>query len=138
MSIDARKTAAEQLAGDDSIECMLISMRAGNQGLNLTAANHVILIDPQWNPLVEHQAIGRAFRIGQLKAVFVHRLYVAGTVDDRIRALQAKKMQSVRNVMGQITPDVFQRPSEEELLQLFVSSPKRSCASELIFVLGLA
>ena len=127
MSIDARKTAAEQLAGDDSIECMLISMRAGNQGLNLTAANHVIIIDPQWNPLVESQAIGRAFRIGQLKPVFVHRLYVAGTVDEKIRELQAKKMKNVRGVMGQITPDIFERPSEEELMQLFVSCLVRSC-----------
>ena len=124
MSIEQRKEAAETLASDDSIEAMLVSTRAGNMGLNLTAANHVIIIDPQWNPLVEAQAIRRVYRIGQLKAVFVHRLYARGTVDERIKAVQEKKLQAVQNVMGDIAPDLFQRPSEEELMQLFVSFPK--------------
>jgi superfamily II DNA or RNA helicase len=69
----------------------LISLRAGGTGLNLTAADHVFLLDPWWNPAVEEQAADRAHRIGQDKPVFVHRLVAAGTVEERILALQAKK-----------------------------------------------
>ena len=69
----------------------LISLKAGGVGLNLTAADHVFLLDPWWNPAVEEQAADRAHRIGQDKPVFVHRLVAAGTVEERILALQAKK-----------------------------------------------
>ncbi len=69
----------------------LISLRAGGTGLNLTAADHVFLLDPWWNPAVEEQAADRAHRIGQDKPVFVHRLVAAGTVEERILELQAKK-----------------------------------------------
>jgi SNF2 family DNA or RNA helicase len=69
----------------------LISLKAGGTGLNLTAADHVFLLDPWWNPAVEEQAADRAHRIGQDKPVFVYRLVAAGTVEERILALQAKK-----------------------------------------------
>ena len=69
----------------------LISLRAGGTGLNLTAADHVFLLDPWWNPAVEEQAADRAHRIGQDKPVFVHRLVAAGTVEERILELQARK-----------------------------------------------
>jgi superfamily II DNA or RNA helicase len=69
----------------------LISLRAGGTGLNLTAADHVFLLDPWWNPAVEEQAADRAHRIGQDKPVFVHRIVAAGTVEERILALQEKK-----------------------------------------------
>ena len=69
----------------------LISLRAGGTGLNLTAADHVFLLDPWWNPAVEEQAADRAHRIGQDKPVFVHRLVAADTVEERILELQAKK-----------------------------------------------
>jgi SNF2 family DNA or RNA helicase len=70
---------------------MLVSLKAGGTGLNLTAADHVFLLDPWWNPAVEEQAADRAHRIGQDKPVFVHRLVAAGTVEERILELQAKK-----------------------------------------------
>ena len=69
----------------------LISLKAGGVGLTLTEADTVILYDPWWNPAVERQAMDRAHRIGQDKPVFVHRLVAAGTVEERILALQAKK-----------------------------------------------
>jgi SNF2 family DNA or RNA helicase len=69
----------------------LISLKAGGYGLNLTAADHVILLDPWWNPAVESQAIDRAHRIGQQRVVTAYRLAVRGTVEERILALQAKK-----------------------------------------------
>ncbi len=69
----------------------LISLKAGGYGLNLTAADHVILLDPWWNPAVESQAIDRAHRIGQQRIVTAYRLAMRGTVEERILALQAKK-----------------------------------------------
>jgi len=78
-----------QAAGGPPV--FLISLKAGGTGLNLTAADHVFLLDPWWNPAVEEQAADRAHRIGQDKPVFVYRLVAAGTVEERILALQAKK-----------------------------------------------
>ncbi len=70
---------------------LLISLRAGGTGLNLTAADHVFLLDPWWNPAVEDQAADRAHRIGQDQPVFVHRLVARGTVEEGILALQLRK-----------------------------------------------
>ena len=70
---------------------MLISLKAGGTGLNLTAADHVFLLDPWWNPAVEDQAADRAHRIGQERPVLVYRLVAKDTVEERILALQAKK-----------------------------------------------
>jgi SNF2 family DNA or RNA helicase len=70
---------------------MLVSLKAGGTGLNLTAADHVFLLDPWWNPAVEDQAADRVHRIGQDKPVMVHKLVAAGTVDEKILLLQASK-----------------------------------------------
>ncbi|MCH9697490.1 MAG: DEAD/DEAH box helicase [Gammaproteobacteria bacterium] len=74
-------------------EIMLISLKAGGVGLNLTAADTVIHYDPWWNPAVENQATDRAHRIGQDKAVFVYKLITENTVEDKIIALQQRKQQ---------------------------------------------
>jgi SNF2 family DNA or RNA helicase len=70
---------------------MLLSLKAGGVGLNLTAADHVFLCDPWWNPAVEEQAADRAHRIGQDKPVNVYRMVSKDTVEERILALQEKK-----------------------------------------------
>ncbi len=70
---------------------MLVSLKAGGTGLNLTAADHVFMLDPWWNPAVEDQAADRAHRIGQRRAVTVYRLVARETVEERILALQTKK-----------------------------------------------
>jgi SNF2 family DNA or RNA helicase len=70
---------------------MLISLRAGGLGLNLTAADHVFLLDPWWNPAVEEQAADRAHRLGQDRPVLVYHLVAEDTVEERILALQAHK-----------------------------------------------
>jgi SNF2 family DNA or RNA helicase len=72
-------------------DVFLISLKAGGVGLNLTAADTVIIFDPWWNPAVEQQAIDRAHRIGQDKAVFVYRLVAAGTVEEKMDELKARK-----------------------------------------------
>ena len=69
----------------------LLSLKAGGVGLTLTEADTVILYDPWWNPAVERQAMDRAHRIGQTKPVFVHRLVAAGTVEEKILDMQARK-----------------------------------------------
>ena len=73
------------------VPLFLISLKAGGVGLNLTAADTVILYDPWWNPAVEQQAVDRAYRIGQDKPVFVYKLLASGTVEDKMIDLQARK-----------------------------------------------
>jgi superfamily II DNA or RNA helicase len=70
---------------------MLVSLKAGGTGLNLTAADHVFLLDPWWNPAVEDQAADRAHRIGQDRPVMVYRLVAKDTVEERILLLQERK-----------------------------------------------
>lgn len=76
---------------DGAVPVFLVSLKAGGVGLNLTAADTVILYDPWWNPAVENQAIDRAHRIGQDKPVFVHKLVAAGTIEEKIEMLKARK-----------------------------------------------
>ena len=79
---------------------MVISVKAGGTGLNLTAASHVIHFDRWWNPAVENQATDRAFRIGQKKSVFVHKFVCQGTIEERIDALIEEKMSLAQDLVG--------------------------------------
>ncbi len=79
----------------------LISLRAGGTGLNLTAANYVVLLDPWWNPAVEAQAIDRTHRIGQDRTVIAYRLLMQGTIEERIWELQQRKAALVSDVLGE-------------------------------------
>jgi SNF2 family DNA or RNA helicase len=78
----------------------LISLKAGGTGLNLTRADTVIHYDPWWNPAAQAQASDRAYRIGQDKPVFVYDLIVAGSVEERILALQARKRELAEGVLS--------------------------------------
>ena len=69
----------------------MLSLKAGGTGLNLTAANHVVLYDRWWNPAVEDQARDRAWRIGQGRTVISHRLVCPGTIDERVEEVVAGK-----------------------------------------------
>ena len=80
---------------------MLISLKAGGTGLNLTAADHIFLLDPWWNPAVEDQAADRAHRIGQDRPVMIYRLVAADTVEERILALQARKREIADAALGE-------------------------------------
>ncbi len=79
---------------------LVLSIKAGGSGLNLTAANHVVLYDRWWNPAVEDQARDRAWRIGQQSTVMSHRLVCPGTVDERVEEIVAGK----RRVAGMVLP----------------------------------
>jgi SNF2 family DNA or RNA helicase len=86
-----RAGVVASFAAEDGPPVLLISLRAGGTGLNLTQADHVFLLDPWWNPAVEDQAADRAHRIGQTRAVLVHRLIARDTVEEGILALQERK-----------------------------------------------
>jgi superfamily II DNA or RNA helicase len=89
-----RKTPVERFQSDSSITVFLISLKAGGVGLNLTAADRVILLDDWWNPAVEDQAMGRSHRIGQKKNVLALRLVCKDTVEEKILLLQNRKRQT--------------------------------------------
>jgi superfamily II DNA or RNA helicase len=88
-----RDLVVERFQDDPKCKLFLISLKAGGQGLNLTAAEYVFLLDPWWNPAVEAQAIDRAHRIGQARRVFAYRLITRDTVEEKVLALQATKRQ---------------------------------------------
>jgi superfamily II DNA or RNA helicase len=95
-----RAKVVEQFQDEAGPPVMLLSLKAGGTGLNLTAADHVFLIDPWWNPAVEEQAADRAHRIGQDKPVLVYRLVAKDTVEERILELQAKKRSLADSALG--------------------------------------
>jgi SNF2 family DNA or RNA helicase len=86
-----RDLAVKRFQNDPKCKLFLISLKAGGQGLNLTAAEYVFLLDPWWNPAVEAQAIDRAHRIGQARRVFAYRLITRDTVEEKVLALQTTK-----------------------------------------------
>ncbi|MEO6917524.1 MAG: DEAD/DEAH box helicase [Collimonas sp.] len=83
-----------------SVPLLLISLKAGGVGLNLTAADTVIHMDPWWNPAVQEQATARAHRIGQDQTVFVYKIVVEGSIEERIVDLQARKSALAEGVLG--------------------------------------
>ncbi|MCR4298731.1 MAG: SNF2-related protein [Gallionella sp.] len=86
---------------DGEVPIFLISLKAGGVGLNLTAADTVIHYDPWWNPAVENQATDRAHRLGQTKNVFVYKLIVAGSIEEKILALQEKKAELAAGILSE-------------------------------------
>lgn len=79
---------------------LLLSLKAAGIGLNLTAADHVFIMDPWWNPAVEEQAADRSYRIGQDKPVIVHKLVTKGSVEENILKLQEKKKNLANAIIG--------------------------------------
>ncbi|CAN5725242.1 DEAD/DEAH box helicase [soil metagenome] len=86
--------------GDGTKPVLVLSLKAGGVGLNLTAANHVFHFDRWWNPAVETQATDRAYRIGQTRTVQVHKFVVAGTLEERIDQMIEQKTDLAANVIG--------------------------------------
>lgn len=86
---------------DGEVPIFLISLKAGGVGLNLTAADTVIHYDPWWNPAVENQATDRAHRLGQTRNVFVYKLVVAGSIEEKILALQEKKAELAAGILSE-------------------------------------
>jgi non-specific serine/threonine protein kinase len=95
-----RQSRVDLFQNDASIPFFLISLKAGGVGLNLTAADYVIHLDPWWNPAVEMQASDRIHRIGQDKPVFVYKIIARDTVEEKILQLQEKKRMLVKSIIS--------------------------------------
>ncbi|MDV8058205.1 MULTISPECIES: DEAD/DEAH box helicase [unclassified Rhodococcus (in: high G+C Gram-positive bacteria)] len=95
-----RDEMVEKFQSDDGPPIMMLSLKAGGTGLNLTAANHVVHLDRWWNPAVENQATDRAFRIGQRKNVEVRKLLCVGTVEERIDSMLVSKQDLANLAVG--------------------------------------
>lgn len=107
----------------------VLSLRAGGTGLNLTAASHVFHYDRWWNPAVEDQATDRAHRIGQSRSVQVHKLFCAGTVEDRIDRLLEQKRELFTKIVGSGEHWVTEL-GDAELRELFTLSPDAAVAGD--------
>ena len=103
---------------DERVPFMVLSLKAGGTGLNLTAASHVIHFDRWWNPAVENQATDRAFRIGQKKNVLVHKFICRGTVEERIDELVAGKQRLSDEVLSGAAESALTEMSNEELIAM--------------------
>lgn len=121
MSATNRNHAAHRFREKDDVKVMLVSLRAGNAGLNLTAASRVIIMDPFWNPYIEMQAVDRAYRIGQQKEVKVYRILTKDTVEDRIVDLQNQKKELVEAALDEAAIAKIGRLGTAELKFLFNS-----------------
>ncbi|KAI6520061.1 hypothetical protein MCOR10_006466 [Pyricularia oryzae] len=93
LSIWQRQASMKNFTEDRDIPLLLMTTGTGALGLNLTVASHIFIFEPQWNPSVESQAIGRAQRLGQDQQVFVTRYLVAGTVENRMHSQQKRKVE---------------------------------------------
>ncbi len=113
-----RQAHVDSFQSDPSIPFFLISLKAGGVGLNLTAADYVIHLDPWWNPAVEMQASDRAHRIGQDKPVFVYKIIARDTVEEKILQLQDKKRALAQNLISTET-SFFKSLTREDVKMLF-------------------
>jgi superfamily II DNA or RNA helicase len=95
-----RQARVDRFQGDPECRLFLVSLKAGGLGLNLTAAEYVFLLDPWWNPAVEAQAVDRAHRIGQTRAVFAFRLIARDTVEEKVLQLQESKRSLARDLIS--------------------------------------
>jgi SNF2 family DNA or RNA helicase len=111
-----RKSVVNSFQSEDGPPILLASLKAGGTGLNLTAADHVFLVDPWWNPAAEDQAADRAHRIGQERPVMVYRMVTRDTVEERILALQESKRNLADAALGEA--DQATSLTREDLLAL--------------------
>lgn len=116
-----RNESVLEFTDNPDCDIMLVSLKAGNAGLNLVAASQVIIFDPFWNPYIEEQAIDRAHRLGQTRRVQIHRILVEKTVEDRILDLQEKKREIIEGALDEDAAKSISRLGVRELKFLFVS-----------------
>lgn len=117
--VGKRKKTIEQFQGPAYVPFMVLSLKAGGVGLNLTEANHVIHFDRWWNPAVENQATDRAFRIGQKKNVVVHKFLTKGTVEERIDMMLEEKTRLSQDVIAAAGESWITEMKDDQLLDLF-------------------
>ncbi|KAI3679436.1 hypothetical protein L2E82_51347 [Cichorium intybus] len=111
-----REKVIKQFSEESDIMVLLMSLKAGGVGINLTAASNAFVMVPWWNPAVEEQAVMRIHRIGQTKSVSIRRFIVKGTVEERMEAVQARKQ---RLISGALTDQEVRSARIEELKMFF-------------------
>lgn len=117
-----RQDLVDQFNTDEEVRLFLISLKAGGTGLNLTAADTVIIYDPWWNPAVEGQAVDRAHRIGQTKTVNVYRLVTEDSIEQKIMDLKTRKARLVEALVNENGLSTLQL-SKEDLESFFTPFP---------------
>lgn len=117
-AVPKRQKIVDAFQGEEYVPFIVLSVKAGGTGLNLTKANHVIHFDRWWNPAVENQATDRAFRIGQTKDVLVHKLVCRGTIEEKINDMIESKKELAQNVIGSGGEKWLTELSNEELMSM--------------------
>ncbi|MCL2747629.1 MAG: DEAD/DEAH box helicase [Oscillospiraceae bacterium] len=117
--VKKRAGLVDKFNGAEYVPFMVLSLKAGGVGLNLTAANHVIHFDRWWNPAVENQATDRAFRIGQTKNVMVHKFITAGTIEEKIDAMIEEKQQLSGDIIAASGENWITEMNNDQLMNLF-------------------
>ncbi|MBI4849748.1 MAG: DEAD/DEAH box helicase [Nitrospirae bacterium] len=118
-AVAKRKGLIDKFQSASYVPFMVLSLKAGGVGLNLTAANHVIHFDRWWNPAVENQATDRAFRIGQKKSVVVHKFLTEGTIEEKIDRMIEGKIKLAQEVIQSGAEDWITEMNNDELIELF-------------------
>jgi non-specific serine/threonine protein kinase len=116
--VKKRHDLVRRFQDDETVPFFVLSLRAGGAGLNLTAATHVIHFDRWWNPAVEDQATDRAFRIGQMKNVLVHKFICRGTVEDKIDTLMESKQRLSRDLLAGGAEHLLTEMNDDDLMRL--------------------
>ena len=117
--VGRRKEIVARFQDEEYVPFMVLSLKAGGVGLNLTAANHVVHFDRWWNPAVENQATDRAFRIGQKKNVVVHKFITKGTVEEKIDQMIEGKVKLSHDVIQAGTEAWITEMNNDELMHMF-------------------
>ncbi|MBC2714501.1 MAG: DEAD/DEAH box helicase [Desulfobacteraceae bacterium] len=119
VAVGKRKKIINQFQSDDYYPFMILSLKAGGVGLNLTKANHVVHFDRWWNPAVENQATDRVFRIGQKKNVVVHKFVTKGTIEEKIDQMLEDKKELSDKVISPSGESLITEMDNKDLINLF-------------------
>jgi len=100
MTRATREAAMDRFKTDDQIPVFLMSLKAGNLGVNMTSANHVYMLDPWWNPATEDQAVDRVYRLGQKRVVTINHFVIKDSVEEKILQIQERKRKLIASALG--------------------------------------
>ena len=118
-AVTKRRDIVERFQGHEYVPFLVLSIKAGGVGLNLTSANHVIHFDRWWNPAVENQATDRAFRIGQQKNVIVHKFITRGTIEEKIDLMIEEKTKLSKDIIPDVQENWITEMDNKQLMNLF-------------------
>merc|ERR1719229_881054 len=105
MSRSTREAAMDNFRQQPDIPIFLMSLKAGNLGVNMTTANHVYMLDPWWNPATEDQAVDRVYRLGQKRVVTINHFCIKDSVEEKILQIQERKRKLISQALGQSKTD---------------------------------